>query len=457
MDLAGTLISGGDAKARTPAPTPQGAEHLPVVDKRTYVVEGTFARGGIGRILRARDVRLGRPVALKELLDPKSPDEGRFVNEALVTARLQHPSIVPIYEAGRWPNGEPFYAMKLVSGRSLDERLDETKSFGERLALLPHVLAVAEAMAYAHSQRIIHRDLKPANVLVGEFGETVVIDWGLAKELSDEAAAPAPVEPPSAVPFNPDSATPSFSRGAARPHAWRGSCWGRRRTCLRSRPRAAPWTSARMSTRWAPSSITCWPARRPYGSGQSSEVLDQVIAGPPPSLEQLQQGIPEELLAIVAQAMARDQAQRYPTARELAEDLRRFLTGQIVGAHDYSRRICLMRFVRRNRAVVGGGGHRAGGAGDGGCAQRAAHRGGEGSGRAQAGRGRGRLPRGDGARRSAHPGGGSRGGGALPQQGARVARHPVLRRSRSGARRESSPRTPRRGGSRCCCAATPRA
>jgi serine/threonine protein kinase len=157
-------------------------------------------------------VRLGRPVALKELLDPQGPDENRFLYEALVTARLQHPGIVPIYEAGRWPNGEPFYAMRLVNGRSLDERLAETKTFGERLALLPHVIAVAEAVAYAHSQRIIHRDLKPANVLVGDFGETVVIDWGLAKQLSLEA------EPSSAPPAAPEPArTPAFSANAETP------------------------------------------------------------------------------------------------------------------------------------------------------------------------------------------------------------------------------------------------
>jgi serine/threonine protein kinase len=231
-----------------------------VVDRQTYVIEGVFARGGIGRILRARDVRLGRPVALKELLDPQGPNENRFLNEALVTARLQHPGIVPIYEAGRWSNGEPFYAMRLVSGRSLDERLAETKTFGERLALLPHVIAVAEAMAYAHSQRIIHRDLKPANVLVGDFGETVVIDWGLAKQLSPEAApssapAPAPV-PVQTAGLSADAATPSTHGNPN--HTLAGIVLGTPRTCLPSRPRGDPWTSARMCMRSAPSSTTCW-------------------------------------------------------------------------------------------------------------------------------------------------------------------------------------------------------
>ena len=94
------------------------------------------------------------------------------MREALLTARLQHPAIVPVHEAGRWPTGEPFYAMKLVSGRPLDALIGEARTLDQRLSLLPHLLAVAEAIAYAHSRGIIHRDLKPQNVLVGDFGET---------------------------------------------------------------------------------------------------------------------------------------------------------------------------------------------------------------------------------------------------------------------------------------------
>src|SRR5262249_37388581 len=166
--------------------------------RELYAIEGEVARGGMGRILAAVDRRLRRAVALKEL--PPAPDAGerRFVREALVTARLQHPSIVPVYEAGRWPDGTAFYAMKLVSGRSLDALLREAANLGARLSLLPHVIAIADAIAYAHTQRIVHRDLKPANVLVGAFGETVVVDWGLAKDLAQAASAEPP--PPWAPP-----------------------------------------------------------------------------------------------------------------------------------------------------------------------------------------------------------------------------------------------------------------
>ena len=311
---------------------------LPVVEPGRYAIAGEMAHGGIGRILRARDTRLDRPVAIKELLAPDTGAEPRFVAEALVTARLQHPSIVPVYEAGRWPGGEPFYAMKLVSGRSLAEVIAEKKTLEERLALLPHVLAVAEAMAYAHSERIIHRDLKPANVLVGEFGETVVIDWGLAKDLTREEertgedlpgadaedgtrtrvgtvmGTPAYMPPEQAAGRPVDERADVYALGAILYHLLAGT--------------------------------------QPYDGGSSAQVLQQVVQGPPPPLSKRQKCIPADLLAIVAKAMARDPAGRYATAREVVEDLKRFHTGQIVGAYQYSRVELLRRFIRRYRAAV---------------------------------------------------------------------------------------------------------
>ncbi|MGB1014465.1 MAG: serine/threonine-protein kinase, partial [Nannocystaceae bacterium] len=154
------------------------------VGERRYEFEEVFAVGGLGVVRRAYDRRLGRIVAVKELQNADTESVRRFVREAVITARLQHPAIVPLYDIGRHEDGEPYYCMKMIDGKSLDQVIAEREKFSERLALVEHVRAAADAIAYAHLNRVIHRDLKPANILVGDLGETVVIDWGLAKDLS---------------------------------------------------------------------------------------------------------------------------------------------------------------------------------------------------------------------------------------------------------------------------------
>ena len=165
-----------------------------------YTLREERARGGMGRVLLVRDEFLGRDVALKELLpelvkvggdtsiipnSSRSPMTlrllARFLQEARITGQLEHPSIVPVYELGRRQDGSLYYTMKLVRGQSLAHAIREARSLRQRLKLLPHFIDLCQAIAYAHSRGVIHRDLKPDNVMVGEFGETVVIDWGLAK------------------------------------------------------------------------------------------------------------------------------------------------------------------------------------------------------------------------------------------------------------------------------------
>src|SRR5262245_1078400 len=173
---APTLPSEADAPGAAPA------EHLAADDPERYEQVSEHARGGLGRVVRAVDRRLGRTVAVKELLRHDPSNEARFMREAMITARLEHPGIVPVHEAGRWPNGDPYYVMKLVEGRTLKELIVERSGLRERLGLMPHVIAVADAVGYAHSEGVIHRDLKPSNVIVGGFGETIVVDWGLARD-----------------------------------------------------------------------------------------------------------------------------------------------------------------------------------------------------------------------------------------------------------------------------------
>lgn len=171
-----------------------GPEALPVVDPTAYEILGEIARGGMGRILLAFDRRLGRRVAVKELLPGAGASAAeRLVREALVTARLDHPGVVPLYEAGRWPSGVPFFAMKLVAGRSLAALITAAGSDRvARRALVRHLPAACATVAYANARGVVHRDLKPGNLLVGDLGEVVVIDWGLARLADAEIEASLP-------------------------------------------------------------------------------------------------------------------------------------------------------------------------------------------------------------------------------------------------------------------------
>jgi tetratricopeptide (TPR) repeat protein len=309
---------------------------LPVVDRAMYAVEGEFAHGAMGRILSAHDRRLGRLVALKELRAADEDACARFVREALVTARLQHPGIVPIYEAGSWSDGSPFYAMRLVAGRTLDALVRDTVGLAARLALLPHLLAVAEAVAYAHSQGVVHRDLKPANVLVGAFGETVVVDWGLAKDLR---ATPHDLASGRVVPGDAADTVAGSVLGTPQymaPEQARGEA-----------------VDARADVYALGAMLYVLLAGAPPRAGTTvDEVLAAAATRPPAPVESVQPDAPTDLVAIVAKATAFEPRHRYPDAGELALDLRRFLTGQLVRAHHYSARELLQRWARQHRAAL---------------------------------------------------------------------------------------------------------
>jgi len=305
-----------------------------------------IARGGMGRIQVARDRRLGRDVAVKEMLQANGSAARRFEREARITARLQHPSIVSVHEAGVWPSGEPFYAMRLVSGRSLDEAIAAAGSYEARLALLPNVLAVADAMAYAHGERVIHRDLKPRNVVVGDFGETVVIDWGLAKEL--DANANATLRPDRSE----DGAQPNASISSQPGETTAGELLG---TPLYMPPEQAMGEAVdERADVYAIGAILyhVLAGVPSYKGASNAEVLSSLHAGPPLAIAAVAPSAPRELVAIVERAMARDPAARYPTARALADDLRRFQNGQLVGAHRYSLRQLIWRWARRHRTAI---------------------------------------------------------------------------------------------------------
>jgi tetratricopeptide (TPR) repeat protein/tRNA A-37 threonylcarbamoyl transferase component Bud32 len=161
----------------------------PESDASRYALGSEIARGGMGIVYAARDLALGRDVAVKVLRDECADHASavrRFIEEAKIAGRLQHPGVAPIHDLGTLPDGRPFLAMKLIKGRTFAQQLKERSS---PLDELPKFLTtfehVCQAVAYAHSKGVIHRDLKPANVVVGAFGEVQVMDWGLAKVLGD--------------------------------------------------------------------------------------------------------------------------------------------------------------------------------------------------------------------------------------------------------------------------------
>jgi len=147
-----------------------------------YRVSSELARGGMGTVYLAEDTELSRQVAIKVLNSPDVTSDlrERMIREARIIARLEHPGIVPVHDFGELPDGRLFYAMKRVRGDRLDRWMAAGRDITERLAVF---LRVCEAVAFAHAHGVVHRDLKPENVMVGEFGEVLVLDWGVAKIL----------------------------------------------------------------------------------------------------------------------------------------------------------------------------------------------------------------------------------------------------------------------------------
>ena len=344
-----------EAAPSTPAAAPRAAA------AERYVIDREIGHGGMGRVFAGRDLRLGRTVAIKMLRTQDAVLASRFEREVKLAARLQHPGVVPVYDAGFWPSGEPFLVMKLVLGQSLARVIKDADTHADRLALLPQVIAAAEAVAYAHDQGIVHRDLKPNNILVGAFGETVVVDWGLAKDLRAGAAAKTSAAAGGAPSPQP---SPASGRGGADPdpapsprEAGRGSGSGAGDTAAG----AVIGTPSYMSPEQA-AGRQVDPRADVYALGA---ILYYVLAGTPPQpsststdpaaaparlvpLVSLEPRLPPDLLAIVDKALAADAARRYPSAFELADDLKRFAGGQLVAARRYSPLTRAGRFAARH-------------------------------------------------------------------------------------------------------------
>ena len=325
------------ALAGATMPVAPDSGSLAAVDEDAYTDWSALAdaRGGMGQIFRARDRRLGRYVAIKQLRRD-APDRGilrqRFEREARLTARLQHPAIVGVYEAGVLRDGEPFYAMPLLRGAPLTTEIARRTTLADRLGLLANVIAVVDAVVYAHDVGIVHRDLKPDNILVGTFGETVLIDWGLAKDLHEGGgelegvyrslpsdgmtqmgAGTAHYMPPEqARGEEPDERADVYALGATLYHVLAG--------------------------------------HPPYAGDGATEARRSLATGA--TAQRLPDEVPAELADIVAKAMTREPAGRYASARNLADELRRFQTGQLLTSRHYSFAELVRHFSRRHRTAL---------------------------------------------------------------------------------------------------------
>src|SRR3569623_874722 len=315
---------------------PEPEAELPVDAPDRYEQICEHARGGLGRIVRAVDRRLGRTVAVKELLRRDDWHEARFVREALSTARLEHPGIVPVHEAGRWPNGDPYYVMKLVEGRTLKELMAGHTSWRERGELLPHIIAIADAVGYAHSEGVIHRDVKPSNVIGGSFGETIVVDWGLARDIKRDIAEPLPELLAEGSGISTISGKVVGTPAYLAPELARGEL-----------------VDARADV-YAIGAVLyeLMAGKAPHADETPKAMLDRVIAGPPAPIDSVVATAPPELADIIGKAMARLPEERDANATLLAEDLRAFLTGKLVSAHAYTPWQLVRKKLAQHRGVV---------------------------------------------------------------------------------------------------------
>jgi len=299
-----------------------GAEMPDLAGMRYRLLE-RVARGGMGVVYAAEDGKLRRRVALKVLDVPGTDGDlaNRLIREARVLAALEHPGIVPVHDVGTLADGRVFYTMKFVEGNRLDKYIESVASFPDRLRIF---LRICDAVAFAHARGVLHRDLKPANIMVGPFGEVLVMDWGLAKILRGEVSNGA-----RDADFAGDATKISVVTG-------HGTVMG---------------TPGYMSPEQARGDVEHLDARSDiYALGALLQFLltGQPEIAPAPGGRRLD----KSLAAICAKSTAAAPAERYPSVQEMALDVSRYLDGLAVGAHRESIFDKAGRFYRRYRFFI---------------------------------------------------------------------------------------------------------
>jgi serine/threonine protein kinase len=364
-----------------------GAGHAPVQELlaqrskkgERYIIEREIARGGMGAIVRAVDCDIRREVAVKYMLDlTDRKKQSRFIEEAQITGQLEHPNIVPIHELGVDAQKRLFFTMKMVHGRSLAQVLDELRkdpkvaakeySLGRLLGILVNV---CNALAYAHSRGVVHRDLKPANIMMGDFGEVYVMDWGLAKVKHHG-------EPGASATGGLASGTSATGAGSGTKHPAEANSsvrTSREQEADLTQEGSVLGTPVYMPPEQAGGHVDAIDQRSDVYSlgailyemltlqppvardGGYLDVLLRVMEGAivPPEQRNPQRAkagnIPKELSAVALKALAKPPQDRYPSVEALRRDLERFLEGRSVSAKEDKLREALWRQVKRNKAV----------------------------------------------------------------------------------------------------------
>ena len=269
----------------------RAAATWPELEGDRYTVLAEIGRGGMGTVYLARDEALGREVALKVSNALASEErERRIRTEARILARLEHPGIVPIHDVGRLVDGRLFYVMKRVRGETLLAHLVSRRALGERLGIFERI---CDPVAFAHAQGCIHRDLKPENIMIGDFGEVMVMDWGVAKTGDADGEAGTILGTPGYM--SPEQASGAGGRVDARTDVY--------------------GLGAIL--------FTLLTGEAPPGDPESAALR----------IRDRQYGVPRLLQAICARALARDPAHRYASVGALAAELARYRSGQAVDAH----------------------------------------------------------------------------------------------------------------------------
>jgi serine/threonine-protein kinase len=345
---SGTLADPAPASPPDVAPPPVAGRYRPL---------RPLGKGGLGEVFVALDGELNREVALKEVQARHlgSPATvARFRREAEVTGHLEHPGVIPVYGLGVHADGRPYYAMRLIRGESLQQALDRfhqdhKAAPGERSVafrgLLRRFVDVCNAVAYAHARGVIHRDLKPANVMLGPYGETLVIDWGMAKRIGRPEDAASAEE---SVRLSPQTEGEAQTR--------EGSISG-------TPAYMSPEQAAGQVEGLTPASdlyalgailFALLTGRPAFGGKEMRQLLAEVRLGEFAPPRQVNRSAPPALEAVCLRAMALKPEGRYGSAKELAAEVEHWLAGEPVGAYREPWSVRLGRWARRNRTLVTG-------------------------------------------------------------------------------------------------------